>query len=77
MDLPWLTGKRGVFVVELVGGGKRCRAVLQRGGLRHTETPGVAGHAVNVMYEDNSPVPDARSGVAWGLRRKAHVPFKL
>jgi hypothetical protein len=50
----------GTYVIELIGNGKSSRALIRKGGLRHTVRVGVAGLTVRVLDDDNQPVPDAR-----------------
>ena len=49
----------GTYVVELIGGGKSSRALIHKGGLRHTERIGAAGHVFRVFDETNQPVEGA------------------
>ena len=50
----------GTYVIELIGNGKSSRALIRKGGLRHTVRVGVAGPTVRVLDDKNHPVPDAR-----------------
>lgn len=61
--------ERGVWVVEIIGGGRSCRAVLRRGGLRFVERATVAGHLITVIGEDNVPLPADRVSVHLAGRR--------
>jgi len=61
--LPALKG-RGVYVVELIGGGKSSRALVRKGALGYVMRPSVAGHALTVLDEANRQVKDARVWVA-------------
>jgi len=58
--VPQLTGRRGVFVVELLGGGLACRALLRIGRLSAFQQPTVAGHSFTLFWEDGSTVEGAR-----------------
>jgi len=60
VPLPYLQGRRGVWVVEVIGGGRTCRAVLRCGHIRCVERLGAAGHQLTLLYEDNTPVQGAR-----------------
>lgn len=59
IDLPEITG-RGVWVVDLLGGGRRSRALIRRGDLRYGMTTGAAGHRLHVLREDDKPASQAR-----------------
>ncbi|HRU06077.1 MAG TPA: hypothetical protein P5137_09935, partial [Candidatus Brocadiia bacterium] len=61
--LPALKG-RGVYVVELIGGGKSSRALVRKGALGYVTRPSVAGHALTVLDEACRQVKDARVWVA-------------
>lgn len=50
----------GTYVVELIGGGKSSRALLQRGALRYTLRIGAAGPTLRVLDERGAPVEGAR-----------------
>lgn len=50
ISLPDLNG-RGVWVVDLLGGGQRCRAVIQKGSLIALERIGDAGHVFKIVDE--------------------------
>ncbi|ORY43287.1 hypothetical protein BCR33DRAFT_851053, partial [Rhizoclosmatium globosum] len=57
VEVPWLDGvERGLVVVEVVGGGKRCRAVLQKGVLRVVEKIALSGHVFSVVDEKNEVI---------------------
>ncbi len=58
--LPELDGQ-GVWVVDLLGGGQRSRAVIQKGGLIALERLADAGHVYQIMDEEGT------------LRKSAHV----
>ncbi len=49
----------GVYVIELIGGGKSSRALIKKGGLRHVERKSAAGHAITVLDERDQPLKDA------------------
>ncbi|KAI9251201.1 hypothetical protein BY458DRAFT_20638 [Sporodiniella umbellata] len=53
---PEVFAGRGVWVVEFVGGNNQCRAIFQKGYLRHTVQNTVAGHLVKVIDENNNLV---------------------
>lgn len=50
----------GTYVVELIGNGTSSRALIRKGGLRHTVRVGAAGPTVRVQDERGRPVDDAR-----------------
>ena len=62
-DLPALKG-RGVYVVELIGGGKSSRALVFKGRLHLLQRPSVAGHVLTVLDEGNKKVADAKVWLA-------------
>lgn len=58
IDFPEFTG-RGTWVIDLLGGGQRSRAVVQLGRLLATERVGDAGHVFRVLNEQGEHVPTA------------------
>lgn len=70
----------GVYVVDLIGGGKSSRALIRKGRLHPVVTTGTAGQLVRVVDELKKPVADA---TAWlgQVEYKAdkdgtiHLPF--
>ncbi len=56
--LPELSG-RGVWVVDLLGGGQRSRAVIQKGGLVAIERLGDAGHVFTIVDETGATLKSA------------------
>ncbi|HRQ88375.1 MAG TPA: hypothetical protein PLA50_06235, partial [Bacteroidia bacterium] len=62
-----LKGKRGVWVIELIGNGISSRALIRKGELQALTRTTVGGELVTVIDEANQPVPKA---AAWfGGRR--------
>jgi hypothetical protein len=59
---PELTGKRGVWVIELIGGGRSSRALIRKGGLHYLSRQGVGGTVLSVLDETDQPV---RGASAW------------
>ncbi len=59
IDLPGCA-RPGTYVVELIGNGKSSRALIRKGGLRHTVRVGAAGPTVRVLDDAGRAVPDAR-----------------
>ncbi|MDC0718378.1 hypothetical protein [Nannocystis bainbridge] len=57
-------GRPGTYVIELIGGGKSSRALIRKGGLRHTVRVGVAGPTIRVLDDLGHPLPDARIWLA-------------
>ncbi len=49
----------GVYVIDLIGGGKSSRALIRKGRIRPIVTTGTAGQIVRVIDETNKPVPNA------------------
>ncbi len=78
-ELEQLTNP-GIYVIELLGGGKSSRALVRKGGLYATERVGSAGHAFSIYDELNERVSDAIlhfSGSAYHADEagEIHVPF--
>jgi len=59
IELPELSG-RGIWVVDLLGGGQRSRAFIRRGDLRWSISSEPRGHALQVVDERAEPLPHAR-----------------
>jgi len=59
---PELTDKRGVWVVELIGGGRSSRALIRKGGLHYLSRQGVGGTVLSILDEADRPV---RGASAW------------
>lgn len=59
IELDEISG-RGVWIVDLLGGGMRARALIRRGDLRYTVLPSVNGLRLVVLDEHRHPVPHAR-----------------
>ncbi len=57
--LPELKGKRGVWIVEFIGGGKSSRALIRKGGLRFLSHPSAGGLRLTVLDERTRPVSKA------------------
>ncbi len=58
IELPELAG-RGTWVVDLLGGGQRSRALIQKGRLLAQERLGDAGHVLQIVDEMGQPVTSA------------------
>lgn len=56
---PSLNGKRGVWIIEFVGGGKSSRALIRKGLLRPVVEHTSAGTVVRVYDEADQPAPGA------------------
>ena len=67
-------GVRGVFVVEIVGGGQSCRCLVRKGSVRFLERRSVAGHAFTLLDESNGVLPPGRVSITTGGRRFAPLP---
>ena len=59
LEFPELEG-RGVWVVDLLGGGQRSRALIQKGQLRSLSSISDAGHLLRIVDEEGKPVSSAR-----------------
>ena len=68
-EFPEIGKRRGVWVVEFIGGGKSSRAVIRKGALQTTSKIIPAGVLLTVLDEARRPVPGA--GVWFGGRRFA------
>lgn len=53
LNLPSLQNKRGVFVIEDLGGDKRCRALIRKGHIYHLTRQTIAGHCITLFDEKN------------------------
>ncbi|MGN6109587.1 MAG: hypothetical protein ACTHU0_31050, partial [Kofleriaceae bacterium] len=60
IELPMCT-RPGTYVIDLIGNGMSSRALITKGGLRHVERRGAAGHVVTILDETGAPRPDARA----------------
>ncbi|MCP5003568.1 MAG: hypothetical protein GY941_06380, partial [Planctomycetes bacterium] len=58
INIPAVNGA-GVYIVECLGNGYRCRAMIYKGDLRVRERTGTAGHVLNVFNEQNELVRNA------------------
>ncbi len=56
---PELTGKRGVWIVEFIGGGKSSRALIRNGGLTVLPIQTGASTRITILDEKSAPVPTA------------------
>ncbi len=59
IELPGCA-RPGTYVVELIGNGRSSRALLRKGGLRHTVRTSVAGPTVRVYDDAGRPLVGAR-----------------
>ena len=64
IDLPEIKG-RGIWVLDVLGGGLRCRAVLRRGKLDAIDRVGEDGHNLTIINEDNQRVAGATVRLGW------------
>ncbi len=58
VELPELD-HRGVYIVDFIGGGKNCRALVRKGRLTCTTNLTVDGHEFTVLDENNAPLEQA------------------
>ena len=56
---PSLKGRRGVFVLEFIGGGKSSRALIHKGWLNYVSYSTAAGQVVTIIDENKKKVQDA------------------
>jgi hypothetical protein len=64
---PELKGKRGAWIIELIGGGRSSRALIRTGQFHTLQQTGPSGDLILVLDEKNQPVNDA---VVWFEGRK-------
>jgi len=50
----------GTYVIELIGNGKSSRALIRKGGLRHSLRVGAAGPTLRILDEDGNALTGAR-----------------
>ncbi|CDW90653.1 UNKNOWN [Stylonychia lemnae] len=60
---PELTGKIGLFIVEFIGNGMSCRAVIKKGSLSLIHKPTVAGHMVYILDEKKQICNGPKTGI--------------
>ena len=61
---PELNGKRGVWMIELIGGGRSSRALIRKGGLHYLARHSVGGSVLTILDETDQPVRGASAWVA-------------
>uniref|UniRef100_A0A061RNP8 Actin-binding protein f n=1 Tax=Tetraselmis sp. GSL018 TaxID=582737 RepID=A0A061RNP8_9CHLO len=66
--IPQISGRRGVFVVELIEAGLACRALVRVGYISAVQEATPAGHALLLFWEDGSVV---QGGKVW-LNHEVH-----
>jgi hypothetical protein len=59
LKFPQLDGKRGVWMIDLIGNGKSSRALIRKGHLHHVTRPSSAGTAITVLDETLKAIPKA------------------
>ncbi|ORE06466.1 hypothetical protein BCV72DRAFT_305474 [Rhizopus microsporus var. microsporus] len=57
---PEIFNGRGLWVIEFVGGDCQCRAIVQKGYLKHISQDIVGGHLIKVMDEDGNFINKAK-----------------
>ena len=62
-EFPQLAG-RGVYVIELIGSGKRSRVLVRKGRLAYVSKLTPAGHEFTILDEADRPAPDAKIWLA-------------
>jgi hypothetical protein len=58
-EFPALKGRRGAWIVELIGGGKSSRVLIRKGQWQLLQRTGPAGDVLTVLDEERKPVADA------------------
>jgi hypothetical protein len=71
---PALTGRRGAWIVEFIGGGRSSRALVRNGQWQVLQNTGPSGDLLTVLDENGEQVKDA---VAWLDGRKLTRDEKL
>ncbi len=61
---PQLKGKRGVWMIELIGGGRSSRALIRKGGLHYLSRQGVGGTVLSILDESDQLVEGASARLA-------------
>ena len=59
LSFPQLTARRGVWVVDIIGCGKRIRALIRKGGHSFIQHPTVLGHAFKIYDENGKEMNNA------------------
>lgn len=67
LKFPDLKGRRGAWVIEIIGGGRSSRALIRNGQWQVIQTTGPSGDLLTVLDENGDHVKDA---VAWLDGRK-------
>lgn len=49
--MPEILGKRGLFIIELIGNGYSARAVIKKGSLQVISKSSIAGHLCYIIDE--------------------------
>ncbi len=75
IDLPEISG-RGVWIIDLLGGGLRARAMIRRGEIQYAQTPSPGGTRFTVMNESREPLKDAQLLIA-GQTFKANADGQI
>jgi len=63
IELPEIQG-RGVWIIDLLGGGLRARAMIRRGDLRYTISQSANGIRMTAMDENRKPIAGAKLTIA-------------
>ncbi len=58
-EFPEIEKRRGVWVVEFIGGSKSSRALIRKGKLEVLSATAGGGEVITVLDESHKPVPDA------------------
>ena len=62
-EFPELTGKVGLFIIELLGNGTSARAVIKKGSLSLIHKSTVAGHYATIIDDDRQVCKGPEAGV--------------
>ena len=72
--------RAGTYIIDFIGGGRSCRALIHRGSLQSVERMTAAGQAITVLNERDEVVPDAKIWMAGRIytandRQEIVIPF--
>ena len=59
LSLDSLKGRSGVFIVDVLGSGKNCRALIRKGNLVAVERRSIGGHLFRIYNEEQKAVSEA------------------
>ena len=63
MKLDMIQQKPGLYIVELIGNGMSCRAVIKKGSLTLIHKPSIAGHLAYILDENKKICQGPSTGI--------------